>query len=65
MTVQAPRTIADAECGGSKADILGRIPVGRFVEVDEIARMVAFLRSADCSFSTGAIFDLFGGRATY
>jgi NAD(P)-dependent dehydrogenase (short-subunit alcohol dehydrogenase family) len=48
-----------------RADILRRIPVGRFVEVDEIARMVVFLCSADCSFSTGAIFDLSGGRATY
>jgi 3-oxoacyl-[acyl-carrier protein] reductase len=48
-----------------RADILGRIPGGRFAEVDEIARMVAFLCSVDCSFSTGAIFDLSGGRATY
>jgi 2-dehydro-3-deoxy-L-rhamnonate dehydrogenase (NAD+) len=48
-----------------RADILSRIPVGRFVEVDEIARMVVFLCSADCSFSTGAVFDLSGGRATY
>ena len=48
-----------------RADILGRIPLGRFVEVDEIARMVAFLCSDDCSFSTGAVFDLSGGRATY
>ena len=44
---------------------LRRIPVGRFVEVDEIARMVAFLCSDDCSFSTGAAFDISGGRATY
>jgi 3-oxoacyl-[acyl-carrier protein] reductase len=48
-----------------RADILGRIPMGRFVGVDEIARMAAFLASEDCSFSTGAIFDLSGGRATY
>ena len=48
-----------------RADILRRIPVGRFVEVDEIARMVAFLCSDDCSFSTGAAFDISGGRATY
>ena len=47
------------------ADIVSRIPIGRFVEVDEIARMVAFLCSDDCSFSTGAVFDLSGGRATY
>ena len=48
-----------------KADILRRIPMGRLVDVDEVARMVAWLVSADCSFSTGAVFDLSGGRATY
>jgi len=48
-----------------RADILKRIPMGRFVEPDEIARMVAWLASDDCSFSTGAVFDLSGGRATY
>lgn len=48
-----------------RADILQRIPLGRFVEVDEIARMVVFLCSDDCSFSTGAVFDLSGGRSTY
>jgi NAD(P)-dependent dehydrogenase (short-subunit alcohol dehydrogenase family) len=48
-----------------RADILSRIPMGRFVRVDEIAAMVAFLASDDCSFSTGAAFDLSGGRATY
>ena len=48
-----------------RADIMRRIPMGRFVAVDEIAAMVAFLCSADCSFSTGAVFDLSGGRATY
>jgi 3-oxoacyl-[acyl-carrier protein] reductase len=45
--------------------MLGKIPMGRFLEVDEIAAMVAWLSSADCSFSTGAVFDLTGGRATY
>ena len=48
-----------------RADILRRIPMGRLVEVDEVARMIAWLVSADCSFSTGAVFDLSGGRATY
>ena len=47
------------------AEIMRRIPMGRFVELDEIARVVAFLASDDCSFSTGAVFDLSGGRATY
>lgn len=48
-----------------RTDILGRIPTGRFVELDEIAAMVAWLCSAEASFSTGAVFDLSGGRATY
>jgi NAD(P)-dependent dehydrogenase (short-subunit alcohol dehydrogenase family) len=48
-----------------RADIVSRIPLGRFVDVDEIARLVMFLCSDDCSFSTGAVFDLSGGRATY
>ena len=45
--------------------MLGKIPMGRFVEVDEIAAMVAWLSSDDCSFSTGAVFDITGGRSTY
>ena len=45
--------------------MLGKIPMGRFVEVDEIAAMVAWLCSEDCSFSTGAVFDITGGRSTY
>lgn len=45
--------------------MLSRIPRGRFVEVDEIAAMVAWLVSEDNSFTTGATFDLSGGRATY
>lgn len=48
-----------------RADILGRIPMGRFVEIEEVARMVLWLSSDECSFSTGGIFDLSGGRATY
>jgi 3-oxoacyl-[acyl-carrier protein] reductase len=50
---------------GRRAEIVGRIPMGRFAEVDEIARLVLWLSSEDCSFSTGGIFDLSGGRATY
>ncbi|KPL54154.1 3-oxoacyl-ACP reductase [Prosthecomicrobium hirschii] len=48
-----------------KAEILARIPMGRFVGVDEIAAMTGWLLSDDCSYSTGAVFDLSGGRATY
>jgi 2-dehydro-3-deoxy-L-rhamnonate dehydrogenase (NAD+) len=45
--------------------MLTRIPRGRFVEVDEVAAMVAWLVSAENSFTTAAVFDLSGGRATY
>ena len=45
--------------------MLSRIPRGRFVEVEEIAAMVAWLASEENSFTTGAVFDLSGGRATY
>jgi 3-oxoacyl-[acyl-carrier protein] reductase len=47
------------------AYMLGKIPMGRFVKVEEIAALGAWLMSEDCSFSTGAVFDITGGRATY
>ena len=45
--------------------MLSKIPMGRFVHVEEIAALACWLASADCSFSTGAVFDISGGRATY
>jgi NAD(P)-dependent dehydrogenase (short-subunit alcohol dehydrogenase family) len=45
--------------------MLSKIPMNRFVEVEEIAALVAWLSSEDCSFSTGAVFDISGGRAVY
>ena len=45
--------------------MLAKIPRGRFVEVDEVAAMIAFMVSEECSFTTGAVFDISGGRATY
>jgi 3-oxoacyl-[acyl-carrier protein] reductase len=45
--------------------MLSKIPMNRFVEVDEIASLVCWLASPDCSFSTGGVFDISGGRATY
>ena len=47
------------------AFMLSKIPMGRFGTPDEIASMVGWLCTEDCSFSTGAVFDLSGGRATY
>jgi len=45
--------------------MLSRIPRGRFLQVDEAANMIVWLASAENSFTTGAVFDLSGGRATY
>jgi 3-oxoacyl-[acyl-carrier protein] reductase len=45
--------------------MLSRIPRGRFVNVDEIATMIAFMVSEENSFTTGFTFDISGGRATY
>ena len=45
--------------------MLSKIPMGRFVETREIAALVAWLCSSDCSFTTGGVFDISGGRAVY
>jgi NAD(P)-dependent dehydrogenase (short-subunit alcohol dehydrogenase family) len=45
--------------------MLSKIPMGRFGTPEEIAAMVGWLCTEDCSFSTGAVFDLSGGRSTY
>jgi NAD(P)-dependent dehydrogenase (short-subunit alcohol dehydrogenase family) len=45
--------------------MLSKIPMGRFGTVDEIAAIITWLASEECSFSTGAVFDVSGGRATY
>ncbi|MEN9313879.1 MAG: hypothetical protein RIS35_272 [Pseudomonadota bacterium] len=45
--------------------MLSKIPMGRFGLIEEVAAMVAWLCSDECSFSTGAVFDLSGGRAVY
>jgi 3-oxoacyl-[acyl-carrier protein] reductase len=44
---------------------LGRIPMGRFLKIDEIAAMAAWVASPECSFTTGFVFDISGGRADY
>jgi 3-oxoacyl-[acyl-carrier protein] reductase len=48
-----------------KQDILNRIPMRRFLTSEEVAAQIAWLCSEDCSFATGAVFDMSGGRATY
>jgi 3-oxoacyl-[acyl-carrier protein] reductase len=47
------------------AYMLSKIPMGRFVDVGEVAALAAWLASEECSFSTGGVFDISGGRATY
>ena len=45
--------------------MLSKIPMGRFGTVDEVAAMICWLASEECSFTTGAVFDTSGGRAVY
>ena len=45
--------------------MLSKIPMGRFGGIEEVAALVCWLASEECSFSTGAVFDVSGGRATY
>jgi 3-oxoacyl-[acyl-carrier protein] reductase len=45
--------------------MLSKIPMGRFVKVEEIAALACWLASEDCSFTTAGVFDISGGRATY
>jgi NAD(P)-dependent dehydrogenase (short-subunit alcohol dehydrogenase family) len=45
--------------------MIDKSPLGRLGTTDEVAEMVLWLSSAACTFNTGAVFDLSGGRATY
>jgi NAD(P)-dependent dehydrogenase (short-subunit alcohol dehydrogenase family) len=66
VTPAAAKTAIFAQMTQEHIDyMLSKIPRGRFVAVEEIAATVAFAASSDCSFTTGAVFDLSGGRATY
>jgi NAD(P)-dependent dehydrogenase (short-subunit alcohol dehydrogenase family) len=66
ITPAAARTRIFDQMSSEHIDyMLSKIPRGRFLEVSEAAAMVAWLVSADNSFTTGAVFDLSGGRATY
>ncbi len=66
VTPAAARTaIFDQMTEEHIAYMLSKIPRGRFVKVEEIADLVAFCASQACAFTTGAVFDISGGRATY
>ena len=66
VTPAAARTAIFEQMTQAHIDfMLSKIPKGRFVLVEELAAMVAWLASAECAFSTGAVFDISGGRATY
>ena len=66
VTPAAVRTPLFAQMTQAHIDyMLSKIPLGRFGEPQEVASLVTWLASEECSFSTGAVFDLSGGRATY
>jgi 3-oxoacyl-[acyl-carrier protein] reductase len=66
VTPAAVRTAIFDQMTQSHIDyMLSKIPVGRFGTVEENAALIAWLASAECSFSTGAVFDISGGRSTY
>jgi NAD(P)-dependent dehydrogenase (short-subunit alcohol dehydrogenase family) len=66
VTPAAARTDIFAHMTEAQIDyMLSKIPMARFVRVEEIAALVAWLASEECSFSTGGVFDISGGRATY
>jgi 2-dehydro-3-deoxy-L-rhamnonate dehydrogenase (NAD+) len=66
ITPAAARTAMFATMTQQHIDfMLSKIPMGRFVEVQEIAAMACWLASEECSFTTGSVFDITGGRSTY
>jgi 3-oxoacyl-[acyl-carrier protein] reductase len=66
VTPAAVRTPLFAQMTQAQIDwMLSKIPIGRFGEIDEVAAMICWLASEECGFSTGAVFDISGGRATY
>ena len=66
VTPAAVKTAIFAQMKQEHIDfMLSKIPLGRFGLVEEIAALICWLASEECSFSTGAVFDISGGRATY
>ena len=66
LTPAAARTAIFDQMSEEHIDyMLSKIPMGRFVEPREVAAMIAWLASEDCSFTTAGVFDISGGRAVY
>jgi len=66
VTPAAVKTPIFEQMSQSQIDyMLSKIPIGRFGGIDEVAALVCWLASDECSFSTGGVFDVSGGRATY
>ncbi len=66
VTPAAAKTELFQQMAPSQIDyMLSKIPMGRFVLVEEIAAMACWLATEECSFSTGGVFDITGGRSTY
>jgi len=66
VTPAAVRTAIFSQMTQAHIDfMLSKIPAGRFGTVEEVAALIAWLASRECSFSTGAVFDISGGRSTY
>ena len=66
VTPAAVRTAIFEQMSQQHIDfMLSKIPIGRFGDIEEVTSLVCWLASVECSFSTGAVFDVSGGRATY
>jgi NAD(P)-dependent dehydrogenase (short-subunit alcohol dehydrogenase family) len=66
VTPAAANTELFAQMSKEHIDYMrSKIPMGRFIETNEIAATICWLATEDCSFATGAVFDISGGRATY
>ena len=66
VTPSAAKTELFAQMSEAQiAYMLSKIPMGRFVQVEEIAALACWLATEECSFTTGGVFDITGGRATY
>jgi 3-oxoacyl-[acyl-carrier protein] reductase len=66
VTPAAVRTAIFEQMSQSHIDfMLSKIPMGRFGSIDEVTALICWLASDECSFTTGGVFDVSGGRATY